>query len=145
MSLTVWDPFHDMEKLLDKYNRTSRKSPTKSDDGTLEVGDWMPIVDIDETDDAFNIRAELPGVRKEDINVSVDNNILTIKGEKKQEVGDRKYHRTECVYGSFVRSFTLPQSVNADDIHAKYQLGTLNLKIPKEEEVKPKQIEVKVD
>ena len=145
MSLTVWDPFHDMEKLLDKYSRTSRKSLAKSDDRALEVGDWMPIVDIDETADAFNIRAELPGVHKEDISVSVDNNVLTIKGEKKQEKKDRKHHRTECTYGSFVRSFTLPQSVNADGIHAKYHHGTLNLGIPKAEEVKPKQIEVKVD
>lgn len=145
MSLTVWDPFYDMEKLLEKYGRTSRKSLDKSDDRTLEVGDWMPIVDIDETEDAFNIRAELPGVQKEDINVSVDNNVLTIKGDKKQEKRDRKHLRTECVYGAFVRSFTLPQSVHADGIHAKYHHGILNLSLPKADEVKPKQIDVKVD
>lgn len=145
MSLTVWDPFHDMETLLDKYGRTSRKTPTKSDDRALEVGDWMPIVDIDETPDAFHIRAELPGVHKEDINVAVDNNVLTIKGEKKKEKKDRKHHRTECVYGSFVRSFTLPHSVNADGIHAKYHNGALNLNIPKAEEVKPRQIKVNVN
>ena len=106
---------------------------------------WTPAVDVSENKEGYVVTVELAGASKDDVTVECHDNVLTIKGEKKQEKKDRKHHRTECTYGSFVRSFTLPQSVNADGIHAKYHHGTLNLRIPKAEEVKPKQIEVKVD
>jgi HSP20 family protein len=144
MNLSVWDPFREMEELLDRYGRSARKSTAKSDDKTFEVGDWMPVVDIDETEDAFVVKAELPGVEKDDVSVNIDNGVLTIKGEKKIETEDKKRHRVECAYGSFVRSFTLPQEIKAEKIEAEYKNGVLNLTIPKSEEVKPKQIEVKV-
>ncbi len=144
MSLSIWDPFQEMETLLDRYNRSSRKTLANSDDRSFEVGDWMPVVDIDETEDAFSIKAELPGVEKDDVSINIDKGVLTIKGEKKTETEDKKRHRVECSYGSFVRSFTLPQSVNVDDVEAEYNNGILNLTIPKSEEAKPKEIEVKI-
>ncbi len=144
MSLTLWDPLREMEELLDRYSRSARKSLAKSDDRTFEVGDWMPLVDINETEDAFAVKAELPGVDKDDVSVDIDNGVLTIRGEKKVETKDKKRHRIECAYGSFVRSFTLPQSVNMDKVEAEYKNGVLNLTIPKSEEAKPKQIEVNI-
>jgi len=144
MNLSIWDPFREMEELLDRYSRSSRKSLAKSDDKTFEVGDWMPVVDIDETDDAFLVKAELPGVEKNDVNVNIENGVLTIRGEKKTETEDKKRHRVECAYGSFVRSFSLPQAIKAEKVEAEYKNGILNLTIPKSEETKPKQIEVKI-
>jgi HSP20 family protein len=144
MNLTVWDPFREREALLDRYGRSSRKTLAKSDDKTFEVGDWMPQVDISETEEAFIVKAELPGVKKEDVNVNFENSILTIRGEKKVETEDKKRHRVECAYGSFIRSFTLPQTIKADKIEAVYKNGILSLTIPKAEEAKPKQIEVKI-
>ena len=144
MSLAIWDPFREMEELVDRYNRSARKSLVKHDDKTFEVGDWMPVVDISETEDAFVIKAELPGVDKDDVSVKIENGILTIRGEKKAETEDKKNHRIECTYGSFVRSFTLPQTTKSDSIKAEYKNGILNLTIPKSEEVKPKEIEVKI-
>ncbi len=144
MSLSIWDPFHEMESLLDRYNRSSRRTMAKNDDRTFEVGDWMPVVDIEETENAFAIKAELPGVEKDDVSISIDKGVLTIKGEKKEETEDKKRHRVECSYGSFVRSFTLPQSVNINEVAAEYNNGILNLTIPKSEEAKPKEIEVKI-
>jgi len=144
MSLSIWDPFQEMETLLDRYNRSSRKTLARSDDRSFEVGDWMPSVDIEETKEAFAIKAELPGVKKDDVSINIDKGVLTIKGEKKTETEDKKRHRVECSYGSFVRSFTLPQSIKVDEVQAEYNNGILNLTIPKSEEAKPKEIEVKI-
>jgi HSP20 family protein len=144
MDLSVWDPFREMEDLLDRYNQAPRKSLTRGSDSIFEVGDWLPVVDIEENKDAYLVKAELPGVKKEDVSVNIDNGVLTIKGEKKSEIKDKKQHRVECSYGSFVRSFTLPQTVKAEKVEAEYKNGILNLTIPKSEEAKPKQIEVKV-
>lgn len=144
MNLSVWDPFHEMEDLLDRYNRSSRKDLSKKQNPFFEVGDWMPVVDIEESKEAYLVKAELPGVDKEDVSVNIDNGVLTIKGEKKSKVEDKKRHRVECSYGSFIRSFTLPQTVKAEKVEAEYKDGILSLTIPKSEESKPKQIEVKV-
>ncbi len=144
MSMAIWDPFHAMEELVDRYNRSARKSLVKYDDKSFEVGDWMPTVDISETDDAFIVKAELPGVEKDDVSVKIEDGVLTIKGEKKSEIEDEQKHRIECTYGSFVRSFTLPQATKSDSIKAEYKNGILNLTIPKSEEVKPKEIEIKI-
>ena len=144
MNMTVWDPFHEMETLLDRYSKSARKSLAKRDDSLFEVGDWMPLVDINETKDAFVVKAELPGVEKEDVSVKIDNGVLTIRGEKKVETEDKKQHRVECAYGSFIRSFTLPQTIKSDKIEAEYKNGILHLTLPKSEESKPKQIEVKI-
>jgi HSP20 family protein len=145
MNLSVWDPFREMEALLDRYSRSSRKPIATNETKALEMGDWMPVVDILETDSSFAVKAELPGVDKDHVHVHIDNNILTIKGEKKLEVKDEKRHRIECSYGSFVRSFSLPQDIEVEKIEASYKDGILTLTLPKLEKAQPKQIEVKVN
>ncbi|MCF6254215.1 MAG: Hsp20/alpha crystallin family protein [Thiomicrorhabdus sp.] len=144
MNLSVWEPLREMEALLDRYGRPSQKELSNRDEKNFEVGDWVPVVDIYETDDDFIVKAELPGVEKDDVQVHIENGILTIRGEKKTEIEDKKHHRIECSYGSFVRSFTLPQSIKTGEIEAEYKEGILNLILPKSEEAKPNQIEVKI-
>jgi HSP20 family protein len=104
-------------------------------------------VDIAEHDDAYTVKMELPGVNKDEVKITLESNILTIRGEKKQEKETKKenYHRIERSYGSFERSFTLPTSVKSDKIDAAYNNGVLQITLPKVEEAKPKQIEVKVN
>jgi HSP20 family protein len=103
-------------------------------------------VDISETDKEFTIKAEIPDVKKDDVKVSIDKGVLTIKGEKKLEKEEKgkKFHRVECQYGSFTRSFTLPDNVDESAIKASFKDGVLNVQIQKAEKVKPKAIEVKV-
>ena len=106
-----------------------------------------PRVDISETDKEFAIKAEIPDVQKEDVKVSVDNGVVTIQGERKQEKEEKgkKFHRVERYYGSFVRSFTLPDNIDEANIKASFKDGMLNLQIPKSAVAKPKSIEVKVE
>ena len=113
----------------------------RTDTGTY---DWAPSVDISETDDNFEVRAELPGVAKDDLHVSVKDNLLTLSGEKRQENVDdiQNYRRAERRYGSFQRRFTLPAEVKTDDIKAEYTDGVLTLSIPKPEAVKPTEIPI---
>ena len=144
MNLSVWDPFREMEALLDRYSKSARKPGAAGEIREMEAGDWIPTVDILENDHSFMVRTELPGVEKDDVKVHINNGVLTIKGEKKVESKDDKRHRVECAYGSFVRSFTLPQDVDIEKVEAAYKNGILNLTIPKQEKAKPKQIEVKV-
>jgi len=115
------------------------------DDGSYGTF-WSPFVDIIEHDDAYVVEAELPGLTKDDVKISIEGNILTIRGEKKREQTKegRNYHRSERAFGSFMRSFTLPSSVRADKIEATYRNGILTINLPKVEEAKPKTIEVKV-
>jgi HSP20 family protein len=108
--------------------------------------DWAPSVDIAETPEEFLIKAELPEVKKEDVKVSVENGVLRLAGERKQEKEEkgRKYHRVERSYGSFLRTFTLPDNVDDTKVHAEFKDGVLNVRLPKTEKAKPKAIEVKV-
>ncbi len=105
---------------------------------------WLPTVDISETENGFEIRAELPGVSEKDVNVSVTDNLLTIKGEKHQEAetDSKNYHRVERRYGSFQRSFTLPRHIETDAIKAEFKAGVLTLGIPKAEAAKPTEIPI---
>ncbi|HUL43181.1 MAG TPA: Hsp20/alpha crystallin family protein [Bacteroidota bacterium] len=107
---------------------------------------FMPPVDITEDETNFTIRAEVPGVEKKDVSITVQNGVLTVRGEKKEDVEkkDKNVHRVERSYGSFQRSFTLPTTVKSDKIEASYDNGVLTISIPKSEESKPKEIEVKV-
>lgn len=108
-------------------------------------GNW-PKVDIVETDASYTLRADLPGMEKGDFNISIENGVLSIEGEKKGVQKDQKsnYYHLECSYGKFKRSFSLPEEVNAEGIEAKLENGVLELKLPKSEKVKPKMIEVKI-
>ncbi len=143
----LWDPFREMRYLQERINRLfepSLRRPATEALSLLDTG--FPPVDIHEDANNIYLKAELPGVKKEDLNISVDNDVLTIKGEKKQEseVKEENYHRVERYYGSFSRSFTLPAGVDAGRVSATYKDGILSLTFPKREESKPKKIEVKV-
>jgi HSP20 family protein len=105
---------------------------------------WTPPVDIQETDDAYQIQAELPGMKKEDIQITLENNILRVSGERKWEKDVKKenYHRIERSYGTFTRSFALPNQVSADKVQAKFDSGVLSITVPKAEVAKPRRIEI---
>lgn len=120
-------------------------SPNEPTDETVNL--WSPSVDIAETDNGFEVRAELPGVKQEDVNVSVRDNVLTLRGEKRQEETDegKNYRRVERHYGTFQRAFTLPPNVDAEAITAAYRDGVLTLTVPKAEEAKPKEIPIEVN
>ncbi|MCI5131368.1 MAG: Hsp20/alpha crystallin family protein [Candidatus Electrothrix sp. EH2] len=144
MNVSIWDPLREMEALLNNYTVPARRKTTTDESGSVETGDWAPVVDILETDNDFVLKVELPGVEKDDVHVSIDNRILTIKGEKKNTDKDKKLHRTECRYGTFIRNFTLPRDVDVDKVEAACKNGVLSLTLAKMEQAKPKQIEVKV-
>jgi len=147
MTLVRWDPFRELEDMSERLNRVfSRPSLRNSGKENLTVADWMPTVDISETEGEYLIKAELPEVRKEDVKVTVENGVLTLQGERRQEKEEKgkRFHRVERSYGSFVRSFTLPESVDESFVKAEYKDGVLNLHLPKSEKVKPKEIDVKV-
>jgi len=148
MNMTVWNPLREMENMLGRYTHaTGRDIGTGDIDADLGFAKWAPTVDIEENDDSYLIRADVPGVDKKDIDVHLENGVLSITGEKhvEKETGKgTKYHRTERYSGSFARRFTLPNTIKADKVDATYRDGVLSLKIPKAEESKPKAIEIKV-
>ena len=147
MTLVRWDPCRELEDMSERLNRVfSRPSLRNSGKENLTVADWMPTVDICETDGEYLIKAELPEVKKEDVKVTVENGVLTLQGERRQEKEEKgkRFHRVERLYGSFVRSFSLPESVDESGVKAEYKEGVLNLHLPKSEKVKPKAIDVKV-
>lgn len=117
------------------------------DDGSSPVGQWVPPVDVFEDTNAVQIMAELPGVKPEDVKISLENSLLTIRGEKRQTAEEKtdRVHRYERYYGVFERAFTVPSTVDADHIRASYDLGVLTVRLPKLERAKPRQIEVKVE
>ena len=146
MALVKWDPWREIDDLFHRYTRAVGL-PRTGNQASLEPGDWSPQVDIAETDKEFVIKAEIPEVKKEDVKVTVENVVLTIRGERKQETEEKgkKFHRVERHYGSFTRSFTLPDNVDAANIKASFKDGMLGLQIQKTAESKPKSIEVKVE
>jgi HSP20 family protein len=147
MTLIRWDPFRELEDMSERLNRVfSRPSLRNSGKENLTVADWVPTVDISESDGEYLIKAELPEVKKEDVKVTVENGVLTLQGERRQEKEEKskRFHRVERSYGSFVRSFSLPESVEESSVKADYKDGVLNLHLPKSEKVKPKAIDVKV-
>lgn len=146
MALIKWEPLHEIEDMFDRYTR-AMGWPSNRGQELITTGDWSPRVDISETDDEFVVKAEIPEVKKEDVKVSVDNGVLTIQGERKQEKEEKgkKFHRVERYYGNFVRSFTLPDNVDEAKVKASFKDGVLNLQIPKTAGSKPKAIDVKVE
>jgi len=152
MAITRWNPATDLTRDLDTMQKRMNRlfndffSGREGDGDELMPGAWNPAVDVVEHDDSFVIEAELPGMNKDDIKISVTNDVLTIRGEKKIEKEDKKknYHRTERSYGSFSRTFALPGNVKAEKVDAEFNNGILTVTVPKSEEAKPKQIDVKV-
>jgi len=149
MAIVKWDPFRDMISLRDRMDRLFEESLTriKGADEEMAHSTWSPAVDIYETAENMIIKAEIPGVEKDDISVEVKNGSLYLKGERKlsKEVKEDNYHRMERSYGSFSRVFALPTSVDQDKIKASFKNGVLEISIPKSEEAKPKQINVDME
>lgn len=147
MALVKWDPWHEIEDMFDRYTRAMGMRRTGGRSEIAAVADWSPQVDITEGPDEFTIKAEIPEVNKDDVKITIDNGVVTIQGERKQEKEekDKKFHRIERFYGSFSRSFSLPDNVNASAAKATFKDGVLTLQIPKTAETKPKGIEVKVE
>jgi HSP20 family protein len=143
--LSKFNPFQDLMALQQRVNRLFEEA-FPSERAELSWTAWTPAVDVYEDTEAILIEADLPGLTKEDVKVSLENNVLTIHGERKLSREDKRdnYHRVERAYGSFTRSFTLPSNVDAQRIGAEFKDGVLRLQLPKREEAKPKQIEVKV-
>ncbi|MGH9173086.1 MAG: Hsp20/alpha crystallin family protein [Vicinamibacterales bacterium] len=147
MAITRFDPFRDLAVLQDRMNRLFNDTQGRGrEDDLMSRGSWTPAVDIYEADGALLLKAELPDMRREDIDVSVENNTLTIRGERKldNEIKQENFHRIERSYGSFVRQFSLPATVDAGKIAAEYKNGVLTVKLPLREDAKPRTINVEV-
>jgi HSP20 family protein len=149
MSLVNWTPFRELDDLFNQYSRLLGRSlpALEADSAAGKVAaSWRPAANISENKDEYLIRAELPEVDKKDIDVSVHEGVITIKGERKLEKksDDEKHHRIESFYGSFSRSFVLPADVDEAKISAESRDGVLTVRLPKKEVAKPKAIEVKV-
>ncbi|WP_288120466.1 Hsp20/alpha crystallin family protein [Thiomonas sp.] len=146
MAIVKFDPWREIEDMFDRYTRAI-SFPRKSTTGEIAtIADWSPQVDIAETPKEFTIKAEIPEVKKEDVKVSIDSGVVTIQGERKQEKEekDKKFHRIERFYGSFSRSFSLPENIDANAAQATFKDGVLTLQIPKTAAAQPRAIEVKV-
>jgi HSP20 family protein len=143
MKLVPWDTFQELVAMTDRLNRTVDDSYTPRTEDP--IGAWAPPVDIFETRDHVVIRAEVPGVRKEDMDVRIENGVLTLHGDRKQDtdVVQDGALRVERVYGKFARSFSLPTTIDAANVAATYKDGVLEVTVPKAETAKPKTIEIK--
>ncbi|MDK2744490.1 MAG: Hsp20/alpha crystallin family protein [Nitrospira sp.] len=146
---TRWNPFKEIEEMEKRLSSFFGRSPVATGgdkNEAITVAEWSPLVDISEDDKEYLIKAEIPEMKKEDIKLNVHDDVLTITGERKyeKEEKNKKYHRVERAYGSFVRSFTLPEDADGTKVGAEYKDGVLKIHLPKSEKVKPKAIEVKV-
>lgn len=148
MNLVKWDPFRELEDVSARLNRIFGRTTARgeADRELLKVADWMPSVDISETAASYLIKAEIPGVNKEDVKVTIQDGMLTIQGERRQEKEekDKKFHRIERSYGSFVRSFSVPGDADESAVKAEFKDGMLNVTLPKSEKAKAKAINISV-
>ena len=147
-TLTRWDPFKEMDDLQRRLGSIIGLAPQRPVSGKEEmtVAQWLPLVDITEDDQAYLIKTELPEVKKSDVKVTVENGVLTISGERKfeKEEQNRRYHRIERSYGSFTRSFAVPDDADDAKVGAEFKDGLLTVRLVKSEKARPKSVEVKV-
>jgi HSP20 family protein len=145
MNLVRFDPFGELEAMSTRLNRLFGSSPVVSADAD-GFGGWAPAVDVEETATEYAIKADLPDVKKADVKVGIENGVLTIEGERKQEKEEKgkKFHRVERTYGRFVRRLTVPTDVDQAQVAADFKDGVLNVRLPKAANAKPRSIEVKV-
>ncbi|RKZ32975.1 Hsp20/alpha crystallin family protein [bacterium] len=148
MAITRWRPFEDLMNIEDEISKffddfLGQKLQTRRQ---AREG-WIPRVDISENDDEITVRADIPGMKKEDVKITLSENVLTISGDKRVERDEKKdnYHRIERLFGKFSRSFYIPTNVDPANISAKYNNGVLEIKLPKKEEAKPKEIPIEVE
>jgi HSP20 family protein len=147
MAIVRWEPLRELSTLQNEMNRlfnTVFDAPTPSNGGTLRR--WMPAMDLVETDEHFVLRADLPGLSEEAVNIEVEDRVLTISGERnaEHETSKEGYHRVERAFGSFSRSLTLPEGVDAESVTAAFDRGVLEVRIPKPEQRKPRKISIGV-
>ena len=147
MAIVRWEPLRELTTLQNEMNRlfgTVFDAPAQPNGGTLRR--WMPAMDLVETGDHFVLRADLPGLSDEDVNIEVEERVLTISGERKAEHSESKdgYHRVERAFGSFSRSLTLPEGVDAEAVTASFDKGVLEVRIPKPDQRKPRKISIGV-
>jgi HSP20 family protein len=146
-ALTKWNPFRELDEIQHRISSLFGRSPLRPNGGeSISASEWAPLVDVSEDEKEFLIKAELPEMKKEDVRVTVEDGALRIAGERKMEKEEKskRYHRIERSYGSFERSFTLPEGTKPEGLSADYKDGVLRVHLPKSEIAKPKQVEVKV-
>jgi HSP20 family protein len=147
MAMVRFEPFRDLLTSQREYVRLLKEAfSPMSGETEVSTRSWAPPVDIYETEDAIVLKAELPGIDPKDVEVRVEDNTLYLKGERnyEKEINEQNYHRIERSYGSFARSFSLPNSISAEKVKAEYKDGLLTLTMPKREEAKPKTIKIDV-
>ena len=145
MAFTRWDPFRDLSMLQDRMNRLFEDAGRGwRPDEAAATTTWSPAVDIFETENEIMVQAELPGVDRKDIILNLENNVLTLKGERRfeKETKQENYHRIERSYGAFSRAFSIPAIVDEEKIRADYKDGILKIALPKKDQVKTKQIRI---
>lgn len=144
MAIVRWSPFRDLVSIQQEVNRLFDDLMTRRGEPSSTAAVWIPLADMSETENEIVVKLEVPGVPKENIKISVANDVLTVKGEKamEKESGDANYHRVERVYGSFLRSLELPAPVSAEGVKATYVDGVLTVRLPKSEAVRPKEIPI---
>ena len=142
--LTRWQPARELQRLSEEMDRWLTEAFPGGGESDWMAGAWAPPVDLSETDDAFTLKAELPGLTKDDIHIEVHDRTLKLRGERKHESEAKQehYHRRERTYGAFQRSFWLPSSVDPEKVQATFKDGVLELHLPKHEEAKPKRISI---
>lgn len=146
MNMVKWDPFKEREDVSNRLNRLFWRPLARAESGNemLAMADWSPSADITETDFAYLIKAEIPGVKIEDIKVTVQDGMLTMQGERKKEEKSKKFRRIERSYGCFSRSSLMPDDVDENSVKAEFKDGMLNITLVKSEKAKPKSINVSV-
>lgn len=145
MAIIRWDPFRDLMTLREKMNRLFEEAfMTRGEEKELVSGTWTPSVDVYETENALILSAEVPGIEENDIEIKIENSTLTLHGERKfeKETKEENFHRIERAYGSFHRSFTLPNYIDQDKIKAEHENGILKITMPKKTEMKPRKVKV---
>ena len=144
--LTRWEPFREFSTLQDRMNRLFRETQGNTQDDSLTSSNFAPAVDVYEDEHNVTLKIEVPGIDEKDIDVRIENNTLTVHGERKieKEEKEENYRRVERQYGSFTRTFNLPPTVDAEKVQADYDKGVLKITLPKKAEAKPKQIKVNV-
>ncbi len=147
MAITRWDPFQEWNLITDRMNRLFQETygPTRGEE-QMTTSSFVPPVDIYEDEHNITLKLEVPGIEQKDIDIRLENNTLTVRGERKfeKEEKEENFHRVERRYGSFFRAFSLPNTVDVDSVNADYENGVLKIKLAKKAEAKPKQIKVNV-
>jgi HSP20 family protein len=145
-TISRWDPFRELNMLQDRMQRLFQDQYGQGENEMLTTASFVPPVDVYEDEHSLSLRLEVPGIDEKDIDIRIENNTLTVRGERRfeKEEKEENFRRVERRYGSFARSFALPATVNTEDVHADYRNGVLNIRLAKRAEAKPKQIKVNV-